>query len=189
MLTRKVALKAGEFVLVQAGGSGVSIAAIQMAKFLGASVITTVGSKEKEAHARALGADHVILYREQNFRDELKKILQPLGRKGVDVAVDHVGADTFQDSIRSLAWGGRLVTCGATSGSKVEIDLKPIFFKNLSIHGNTMGSRADLATVLGLLQSGRLKTVLDSKFPMSGLPQAHARLESRLGFGKVVLTQ
>lgn len=188
MLTRKARLEAGEWVLIQAGGSGVSVAAIQMAKHLGASVITTVGDSAKAAKARALGADHVIEYKKEPVREALKKILKPVSRRGVDVALDHVGVDTFSDSLRALDWGGRLVTCGATTGSVVQVDLKPVFFKNLSILGSTMGSYSDLVQVVDLVTRGKIDAVIDSTFPILDLPKAMQRLESREAFGKVVCT-
>lgn len=188
MLTRKAALKAGETILIQAGGSGVSVAAIQMAKLLGAQVITTVGSDDKIAKAKALGADHVIQYRAAPFRDQLKTILKAQGKKGVEVVIDHVGEETFSDSIKSLAWGGRFVTCGATSGAQVNIDLKAVFFKNLSILGSTMGSKADLIRIVELVKQGKLKAIVDSTLLMTQYPQAQEKLESRKAFGKVVVT-
>jgi NADPH:quinone reductase-like Zn-dependent oxidoreductase len=189
MLTRKAEVRPGETVLIQAGGSGVSVAAIQMAKMLGAHVITTVGSEEKAAKAKALGADQVILYKKTPFREELKKILTPLGKKGCEVVIDHVGADTFADSVKSLAWGGRLVTCGATSGADIKIDLKVVFFKNISILGSTMGSKADLIRIVDLVHAKKLKAIVDSTMPMTELAEALKRLENRKAFGKVVLTQ
>jgi NADPH:quinone reductase-like Zn-dependent oxidoreductase len=187
MLTRKAAVKAGEIVLIQAGGSAVSAAAIQIAKLLGATVITTVGSEEKVERARALGADHVIQYRKGPFREELKRILPTYGRKGCEVVLDHVGADTFGESLKSLAWGGRLVTCGATSGSEVAIDLKAVFFKNISILGSTMGSKADLLRIVDLVSRGKLKAVIDSVHPFEALPAAMSRIENRSAFGKVIV--
>jgi NADPH:quinone reductase-like Zn-dependent oxidoreductase len=187
MLTQKAALRAGETVLIQAGGSGVSVAAIQMAKLLGATVITTVGNEEKAAKAKALGADHVILYKKSPFRDELKKILASMGKRGCEVVIDHVGADTFSESMKSLAWGGRLVTCGATSGADIQIDLKAVFFKNISILGSTMGSKADLLRIVELVHQGKLKAIVDSTLPMTALPEALTRLENRQTFGKLVL--
>ncbi|MCM2276973.1 MAG: zinc-binding dehydrogenase [Oligoflexia bacterium] len=188
MVATKAQVRPGETVLIQAGGSGVSVAAIQMCKLLGATVITTVGSEEKAEKARKLGADHVINYRQGPFREALKKILAPQGKKGCEVVLDHVGQDTFGESLKSLAWGGRLVTCGATSGARLEADLKLIFFKNLSILGSTMGSKADLLRVVRLVAEGRLKPVIDTVLPMDRLHDAYARLEQREVFGKVVLT-
>ncbi len=187
MLTTKARVQPGETVLVQAGGSGVSIAAIQIAKLLGATVITTVGSDAKVERAKALGADHVINYKKTPFRDELKKILSASGRKGCEVVVDHVGVDTFNDSLKALAWGGRLVTCGATSGADVTIDLKQVFFKNISILGSTMGSKADLIKIVRLISEGKLKPVVDTVYPMAELPKIMERLEKRDVFGKLVL--
>jgi len=189
MLVRKAQVKPGEVVLIQAGGSGVSIAAIQIAKLFGSIVITTVGSDEKIAKAQALGADHVINYRKERFREALKKILPAYGKKGCDIVIDHVGADTMNESIKSLTWGGRLATCGATSGADVTLDLKAIFFKNISIFGTTMGSKADFIRIVDLVAQGKLKPVVDSELPMSDLRKAHERVESRAIFGKVVVTQ
>ncbi len=188
MLTRKVNLRPGELILIHAGGSGVSVAAIQMAKTLGAVVITTVGSAEKAAKVKALGADHVINYRDSNFIQELKKITPQYHKKGVDVVVDHVGSDTLNDSLKALVRGGRLVTCGATSGAEVAINLKLIFFKNLSIHGSTMGSKADLMEVVDLIAQGKLKVVVDRELPFEKYPNALDLLENRQIFGKVVVT-
>ena len=188
MLTRKAQLKAGEVVLIQAGGSGVSVAAIQMAKLLGATVITTVGSEEKIEKAIKLGADFVINYRKTPFRDEVKAILSGMGRKGCEVVLDHVGADTFSESLKCLGWGGRLVTCGATSGAEIAVDLKAVFFKNISILGSTMGSKADMIRVVEWVNEGKVKAVVDSSWPMSRLPEAFERLESRSAFGRVIVT-
>lgn len=187
MLARKAKVQPGEVVLIQAGGSGVSVAAIQMAKMLGATVITTVGSEKKVEPAHRLGVDHVIQYKKTPFREEVRKILKSLNKKGCEVVLDHIGADTFSDSLKCLSWGGRLVTCGASSGAKVEIDLKPIFFKNISIFGSTMGSKADFIRILDWVATGKLKPVVDSVFSLSELPKAFAKLESRDIFGKVIL--
>jgi NADPH:quinone reductase-like Zn-dependent oxidoreductase len=187
MLTAKARLRAGETVLIHAGGSAVGVAAIQMAKLLGAHVITTVGSDDKVDKARALGADHVIQYRSTPFREEVKRILAVHGKKGCEVVVDHVGADTFSESFKCLSWGGRLVTCGATSGSRVELDLKPLFFKNISILGSTMGSKAELLRIVDLVAGGQLRPVVDSVEPMKDYPAALERLGRRQVFGKIVV--
>jgi NADPH:quinone reductase-like Zn-dependent oxidoreductase len=195
MLTRKAEVRPGETVLIQAGGSGVSVAAIQMAKLLGATVITTVGSDEKIEKARQLGADHVIHYKRTPFREEVKKFLanqsQKQGQKtkktGCEVVLDHVGTDTFQESLKCLTWGGRLVTCGATSGSQIELDLKAVFFKNISILGSTMGSKSDLIRIVQLVASGQLKSIVDTVYPLSDLPKAFERLQNRSVFGKIIL--
>jgi NADPH:quinone reductase-like Zn-dependent oxidoreductase len=187
MLIRKAQLQPGETVLIQAGGSGVSMAAIEIAKMQGAQVITTVGDDSKIAKAKALGADQVINYRKSSFRDEVKKFLKAQGKSGCEVVIDHVGADTFNESLKCLAWGGRLATCGATTGGDVQIDLKLVFFKNISILGSTMGSKGDLLRVVTLVSRGRLKPAIDSTFKMSELRKAHEKLEARAAFGKIVL--
>lgn len=187
MLLRKAKAQPGEAVLVRAGGSAVSIAAIQIAKMLGCVVITTVGSEEKAKKARELGADLVIEYNKFQVREELKKFLSGIGKKGCEIVLDHTGAENFQESLKSLAWGGRFVTCGATSGAEVILDLKPIFFKNISVLGSTMGSKADLIRIVDLVSLGKLKPVIDSTFHMEELPAALERLEKRSAFGKIIV--
>lgn len=187
LLVRKAEIQPGQTILIHAGGSGVSIAAIQIAKMFGATVLTTVGSDEKMKKASELGADHVIHYRRGPFREEAKRIFSSMGKRGCEIVLDHVGSDTFNESLKCLTRGGKLVTCGATSGSKVEIDLKAVFFKNISILGTTMGSKADLIRIVQLVSQGKLNTVLDSVFPMDRLPDAFERLEQRSAFGKIVI--
>jgi NADPH:quinone reductase-like Zn-dependent oxidoreductase len=184
MLVRRAKVRPGEWVLVQAGGSGVGSASIQIAKLFGATVITTVGSPEKAEPARALGADHVIDYRASDFVKEVKRLT---GGRGVDVVVEHVGPATWAGSLRSLVWGGRLVTCGATTGPKAETNLTEVFFRQLQILGSTMGSQADLHDVLVHVRAGKLRPVLDSILPLERAREAHERLASRSPFGKVVL--
>ncbi len=188
MLFRKARVLPGELVLIHAGGSGVSVAAIQMAKLLGAVVITTVGHENKISKAKALGADFVIDYKKTSFREEVKKIAATFGKKGVDVILDHIGGENFMESLKCLAWGGRLVSCGATSDSKIQMDLKPLFFKNISILGTTMGGRGDLLRVLELFSQKKLKAVVDSTFEIAQYPKAVEKLDSRQFFGKIVLT-
>ena len=184
MLVRRASLRPGETVLVQAGGSGVGSMAIQIAKAFGCRVLTTVGSGEKAARARDLGADEVLFYREEDVAERVRGLT---GKRGVDVVVEHTGSDTWTASVRSLARGGRLVTCGATSGAEVGIDLRVLFFKQIALIGSTMGSRADLAAGLRLVSAGRLRPLLDRSFPMAELPAAHRHLEERRAFGKVTL--
>ena len=177
-------IQPGEDVLVHAGASGVGHAAIQIARLLGARVITTVGSASKVELVRALGADHVILYREQDFADAIRQLT---GKRGVDVILDHVGADTWERNIRSLARGGRLVACGSTSGHEVPTNLRFLFFKNLSLLGSTMGSKAELAQILGLIERGSLRPVVDRVLALEEVGRAHTLLEQRQVSGKVVL--
>jgi NADPH:quinone reductase-like Zn-dependent oxidoreductase len=185
MLKARARLQPGERVLVHAAGSGVSAAAIQIATLLGARVLTTAGTDEKCARGLALGAEEAINYRAKDFAREVRRWTE--GR-GVDVVVDHVGADTFERSIRCLVKGGRYVTCGATSGFELKTDFRLVFFKSLSILGSTMGGGHELATVLSLVASGRLRPLVDRVFPLEQIADAHRCLAAREVFGKVVLT-
>jgi len=184
MLIARAMLKQGETVLVHAGGSGVGTAAIQIAKLFGATVFATAGSREKAEKAKELGADETILYRDLDFASELRRLTS--GR-GVDVVVEHVGLDTFEGSLKSLARGGRLVTCGATTGAEVTINLRVIFFKGLSILGSTMGSLAELHTIMTHVEKGELRPVVGRILPLEKIAEAHLLLENREVFGKVVL--
>ena len=185
MLRTRAKLQPGETVLVQAAGSGVSSAAIQMAKLLGAKVIATSGSNDKLARARTLGADEVINYAGE---DVPKRVKELTGGRGVDVVLDHVGQATWEASVRCMAWHGRLVTCGATTGPHVSVNLQHLFFKSLSLLGSTMGSRGELHEILRHVESGALSPVIDRDLPLSECAQAHQLLEQRRVFGKVVLT-
>jgi len=185
MLSARARVQAGDKVLVHAAGSGVSTAAIQIAKLLGARVITTAGTDEKCAGAIALGADEAVNYRSEDFVAAARRFS---GNRGVDVVVDHVGADTFERSLRCLARGGRYVTCGATSGYEMKTDFRPVFFKSLSILGSTMGGAHELARVLGLVAAGRLRPVVNRVFSLAEVADAHRYLETRTAFGKIVLT-
>jgi len=185
MLKARARVQPGERVVVHAAGSGVSVAAIQIATFLGARVLTTAGTDEKCARGIALGAEEAVNYRTADFTAEVRRWT---GGRGVDVVVDHIGTDTFERSLRCLAKGGRYVTCGATSGFELKTDFRPLFFKSLSILGSTMGSGHELATVLALVASGRLRPVVDRMFPFEEIASAHRHLAAREAFGKVVLT-
>lgn len=184
MLMRRASLAPGETVLVHGAGSGVGSAALQIAKLSGARVIVTAGSKEKLAKAKALGADEVIDYERQDFLAEVKCLTE---RRGVDVVVEHTGAKTFGKSVAALAVGGRLVTCGATTGFEAQIDLRVLFWRRISLLGSTMGSKGDLFTIARLVEAGKLKPVLDRVLPLSEAPQAHRLLAERAQFGKIVL--
>ncbi len=185
MLVRKARLGAGESILVQAGASGVGSAAIQIARLLGAApILTTASSHEKRERALELGADHAIDYTTEDFVERVRDLT---GGRGVDVVFEHVGKATFEGSVRSLARGGRLVTCGATTGSDVELSLRRLFFKNLQVLGSTMGSKADVMRILGLFEHGRFKTVLSRRLPLAEIREAHRLLEQREVFGKIVV--
>ncbi len=184
MLITRASLKPGEQVLVLGAGSGVGSAAIQIAKVAGARVIATAGNEEKLAKAKELGADETILHSKQDIAAEVKRLTD---RRGVDVVFEHVGEATWEKSIRSLAVGGRLVTCGATTGYEGKIDLRYLFTRQLSILGSYMGGKAELFSVLALVASGAVKPVIDKIFPLERAAEAHKHLESREQFGKVVL--
>jgi NADPH:quinone reductase-like Zn-dependent oxidoreductase len=184
MLVHKAKVRPGETVLVQAAGSGVSSAAIQIAKLLGARVIATTGSEAKIARAKALGADEVIDYGRQDLVAECKRLT---GKRGVDCVVEHVGGEVFVKSVLAAAWGGRVVTCGATAGFTPTIDLRQVFFRQVQILGSTMGSKADLWEVLEHVKAGKLRPVVDRVLPLWEAAEAHRVIEAREAFGKVVL--
>lgn len=184
MLITRAHLKPGEDVLILGAGSGVGSAAIQIAKVTGARVIATAGTEEKLAKAKELGADEVILHSKQDIAAEVKRLTS---RRGVDVVFEHVGQATWEHSIRSLAVGGRLVTCGATTGYEGRIDIRYLFTRHISILGSYMGSKAELYSVLELVGRGLLKPVIDTTIPLAQAAEAHRRLESREQFGKIVL--
>lgn len=184
MLVTRCGIRAGDDVLIHAAGSGVSMAAIQIARFVGARVITTAGSEEKLAKGLEIGAEFGINYHNENFGKRVREIT---GKRGVDIVVDHVGGDTISSSIRSLAAGGRLVTCGATSSPRLEADLRMIFFKNLSILGSTMGGTGDMRDVWSHILAGSLKPIVAEVLPLEEVRRAHTLLEERAIFGKVVL--
>jgi len=184
MLLARAELQPGEDVLILGAGSGVGSAAIQIAKFFGASVIATAGSDEKLQKAKQLGADHLINHKTQKIRDEVRRITS---KRGVDVVFEHVGTATWDDSFASLAPGGRLVTCGATTGYDAKVDLRFLFSRQLSLLGSYMGTKSEIHSVMRLVASGRLKPILDRVFPLAEAADAHAYLESGSQFGKVVL--
>jgi NADPH:quinone reductase-like Zn-dependent oxidoreductase len=184
MLTGRAAIRPGMTVLVLGGNSGVGIAAIQIAKLFNTTVIATAGSEKKLERARALGADHVIDHYKQKISDEVKRIT---GSEGVDIVVEHVGKATWQDSLKCLKPAGTLVTCGATTGPDVGIDLRFVYSRQLSILGSYMGTMGELHEVLPHVFSGKLKPVVDSTFPLKDARAAHERMEKSEMFGKIVL--
>jgi NADPH:quinone reductase-like Zn-dependent oxidoreductase len=183
MLLDNARLEAGEWVLVHAGGSGIGSIAIRVAKSLGCTVITTVGSQDKAAKAGALGADHVINYREDRFEGVVRKLTN---RKGVDVVFEHVGADTWSGSLLSLRRGGRLVTCGATSGPAGNINLMQLFQQQYRIIGSFGSPLSALARALQRIASG-VRPVIDTVYPLEDFRVGLARLESRDVFGKLLV--
>ena len=185
MLIARAELQPGNDVLILGAGSGVGSAAIQIAKFFGARVIATAGNDAKLQKAKDLGADHVINHKTQKIREEVRRITS---KRGVDVVFEHVGTATWEESIASLTPGGRLVTCGATTGFDAKIDLRFLFTRQLSLLGSYMGAKSELQTVMKLVAAGKLKPVVDRIFPLAETAAAHAYLESSSQFGKVVLT-
>jgi alcohol dehydrogenase len=183
MLFDNARLEAGETILVHAGGSGIGTAAIRMAKAIGCTVITTVGDDAKADKAKALGADHVINYRHDRFEHAVRKIT---AKKGVDVVFEHVGADTFAGSLLSLKRGGRLVTCGATSGPLASLNLMQLFQQQYRIFGSFGASMRNIRTALDKMAHG-LSPVIDSEFALADFERGLARLESRQVFGKVIV--
>ncbi len=184
MLVDKARIEPGQTVLVQGAGSGVGVAATQIARLHGARVIATAGTDAKLAKARELGAEHTINYREQDFVKEVKRITN---KRGVDVVFEHVGGDTFTKSIVAVAKGGRVVTCGATSGFTPEIDLRHVFFRQVEVLGSTMASKGVLHRIVPHLASGALVPVVDRVLPLRDAADGHRALEAREVFGKVVL--
>ena len=184
MLVTRVNVQPGETVLVHAAGSGVGSIAIQIAKLRGARVITTASTGEKLEKARELGADVTINYTQADWPKEVRRLTD---RKGVDVVVEHTGAETWPGSITSLKNNGRLVTCGATSGYDARTDLRQVFFRHLTILGSFMGSKAELLEAMKFVREGKIRAVVDRVLPLSEARQAHELIENRAQFGKVVL--
>ncbi len=184
MLVTKAALRLGETVLILAAGSGLGQAAIQVALAQGARVIVTAGSDEKLARARELGAHEGI----DHYRDDIaKEVRRFTDRGGVDVVFEHVGQATWEPSMKSLKRGGRLVTCGATTGPSVSMDIRHLFSRQISLIGSYMGSKGELLRAAELFFDGRFTPVVDSSFPLAAAVDAQRRLEDKSQFGKVVL--
>jgi NADPH:quinone reductase-like Zn-dependent oxidoreductase len=185
MLVDRAQLRPGQTLLVHAAGSGVGSAAIQIGKLLGARVLATASTNEKLEKARALGADELINYAEKDFLEEVRRITK--GR-GVDVVFEHTGEATWEKSIRSLARGGQLVTCGATSGYNGRVDIRYLFWRQISLHGSYMGAKRELLEVMKFFEDGRLRPVVDRVLPLERASDAHRAMEDRAQFGKLVLT-
>jgi len=185
MVKRKGRVKRGDKVLVVGAGGGVAVMALQIAKAQGAWVCATTGGPDKVEKVRRLGADHVIDYKAEP--EWSKAAFLASGKTGYDVVVDSVGQATFKGSVRALRNGGRLVTCGATTGPLGEVDLRAIFWKQLSILGSTMGVPQDLKDALHMVRSGHLKVHVDSVWPLAQVREAQAKMEQAGQFGEIVL--
>jgi NADPH:quinone reductase-like Zn-dependent oxidoreductase len=184
MLIGRANLRPGQTVLVLGGSSGVGIAAIQIARMFQARVIATAGDERKVQKGLELGADFVINHYKQRISDEVRKITN---REGVDIVVEHVGAATWDESVRSLKPGGTLVTCGATTGAEAKVNLNFLYARQLSLLGSYMGTMGELHEVLRHVFDGRLRPVVDRVFPLSEVRAAHEYLAASQMFGKVVL--
>jgi alcohol dehydrogenase len=184
MLFDNAKLQPGETILVHAGGSGIGTAAIQLAKRHGCTVITTVGSDDKIERAKTLGADHVINYREDRFEGAVRKLTR---KKGVDVVFEHVGKDTFTGSMLCLKRGGRLVTCGSTSGVSAEINLMQLFQQQLRLIGSFGCTKRNMADAMEKMAEGGVHPVIDREVTMATIGDALAAMEGRGVFGKIVL--
>lgn len=184
MLFDNARLEDGEWVLVHAGGSGVGSAAIQLAKAAGAKVITTVGSDEKAGRARELGADHVVNYRTGAFESSVRRLTE---RKGVDVVFEHVGPDTFAGSMYCLKSGGRLVTCGSTTGIQAKINLFTLYQRQLRLIGSFGCTIANMRSVMRKMAARTVHPVIDTVLPLDRIEDGLARLESRDVFGKIIV--
>ncbi len=184
MLVAKCQVRPGDFVLVLAAGSGVGVAAVQIAKLHGAIVIAAASREEKLEKVKALGADYLINYEKQSFREEVGKITN---KRGADIIFEHVGEKTWPDSIKTLARGGRLVTCGATTGYNAVTDLRYLFSRNLQIYGSIMGSKGELLRIADFFRAGKFQPVIDRVLPLAEAREGHRILAQREQFGKVVL--
>src|SRR3984957_18546013 len=184
MLVGRAGIRPGQTVLVLGAGSGVGIAAIQIAKLFHCRVITTAGNEAKLAKGKELGADYGINHYEQKISEEVRKITN---KEGVDIVIEHVGAAPWDESIKSLKTAGMLVTCGATTGPNVGIDLRHLFARQLSLLGSYMGTMGELHQVLKHVFAGRLKPVVDRTFPLGEIRSAHEYLEKSQMFGKIVV--
>jgi NADPH:quinone reductase-like Zn-dependent oxidoreductase len=184
MLVTQARLRPGEDVLVHAAGSGVGSLGIQIAKLFGARVIATAGSDEKLARARELGADEIVNYTRDDWPKEVRRLTD---RRGVDVVFEHTGETTWPGSLVCLKKGGRLVTCGATSGFDARTDLRQVFYRHLTILGSMMGSKAELLAAMKFIATGQIHAVVDRTLPLAEARHSHELMEDRAQFGKLVL--
>ena len=185
MMVGKGDIRPGEDVLILGAGAGVGTAAIQIAKLVGCRVIATASTDEKLARAKQLGADILINYRKDEFDKRVRDITN---KRGVDVVIDYIGADTWVQSLRSARKGGRVLTCGATTGFAPQTDLRHVFYRQVRVIGSTMGSHKEFMDVMKCIFRGQLKPIIDRVLPLSEAHQGHELIEKRETFGKIVLT-
>ena len=184
MLVTRANVQPGEDVLIHAAGSGVGSIGIQVAKLRGARVIATAGSDEKLKKARELGADETVNYTGEDWPKQVRLLTN---KRGADVVFEHTGAETWPGSILSLCKGGRVVTCGATSGFDAHTDIRQLFYRHLSLLGSFMGSKAELLDAMKFIASGKIRAVVDRTLPLADARLAHELMEDRAQFGKLVL--
>ena len=184
MLVSRIGLKVGQDILIIAAGSGIGTASVRIAKLIGAHVIATVGSEEKVEKAKIMGVDDVINYNQEDF---CAKVLELTDSRGVDVVLENVGPETWEKSINCLAKNGKLVTCGATSGPDVNLNLRRIFMNQLSIFGSVMGTRKELFEIIKFVITGQLRVTIDSVFELKDTKKAQEKMLERKNFGKIML--
>ena len=186
MLLRRAELKPWETALVLSASGGVGTAAVQVAKHvIGATVIATTSSRDKARKVEGLGADEVVVYTEEDVKD---RVLELTEGRGVDVVVDHVGADFWPDAYASLAQGGRYGICGVTSGYRAELQMGLLFTRQQTVFGVYMGRTEDLRQIVQTVEKGTLRAVIHETFPLEKAAEAHSTMEAREFFGKLVLT-
>lgn len=185
MLVGRAKIRPGEEVLILGAGSGLGVAAIQIAKLFGAKVYATASADGKLQKAKALGADELINYAQEDFS---VKVMELTGKRGVDIVLDHIGAETFSKSINSLARGGRLAFCGITTGKEASIDIRQLYARQISLLGAYMGAHHELITLTKLIGEKKIKPVVDSVYPLEQGRAAQQRMMERKNFGKIVLT-
>ncbi|MBN1408747.1 MAG: zinc-binding dehydrogenase [Calditrichaceae bacterium] len=185
MLVEKAQIKKKDWVLIYGASSGVGIMAIQIAKAMGAKIITTVGTGAKHKMAQKLGADLIINYKKESISRLVRSVTNG---EGADIIIEHTGANTWSESLRSLKRGGKVIICGATTGPIVKIDLRALFIKHQQLIGSTMGTLQDLRDVNELIETGRIIPIIDRIFDYSEIKTAHQRLEQGKQFGKIVIT-
>lgn len=184
MLITVARLRPGENVLIQAVGSGVGSAALQIAKFIGARTIVTASTDEKLHKAKGLGADETINYTDEDFAQRVKELTEG---EGADVVFDHIGASVWEKNFASIRRGGRFVNCGVTGGHKAELHIGQLFTRQIQLSGSFMGTKAEMLEVTRLVQQDKLHGVVDRVFPLEDAAEAHRAMEDRSLFGKLVL--
>ena len=184
MLMTLARLRPGESILIQAVGSGVGSAALQLSRLIGARTIVTASTDAKLERARELGAEETINYSNEDFADRVKDLTDG---EGVDVVFDHIGADTWEKNFASLSRGGRYVNCGVTSGHLAQLHIGQMFTKQVQLYGSFMGTKAEMQEVANLVNQGKLHGVVDRVFPLQAAAEAHKAMEDRNLFGKLVL--